>query len=353
MKSKLVILSLLLSGATIANAQTKEKYYSESWKDNFFISVGVGGQVVTNPSNFDYGFGESITPLVNISLGKFFSPVWGIRGQVAGWSGKLHTQYPFENVGKDENWYNYKKKFVALNADAMLNLTNLFCGYKEGRKFEFMFFVGPTLNISNSYSTWNLSSQLDVNHTVIIDASATNLEEDGTRTGNFNFLHYFLSYRLSVSQSVLSVSQVSLSLSQFASVLIDYGKKRTGIAVSDTLQMIANGLTTVPTHELLTFILDYVGKEPVERILVGLPKQMNNEASENMKRIEPFVRLLKKKLPAMPVEYVDERFTSVLAHRTMLEAGLKKKDRQNKALVDEISATIILQSYLENKRFAL
>ena len=146
MKSKLVILSLLLSGATVvANAQTKEKYYSESWKDNFFISVGVGGQVVTNPSNFDYGFGESITPLVNISLGKFFSPVWGIRGQVAGWSGKLHTQYPFENVGKDENWYNYKKKFVALNADAMLNLTNLFCGYKEGRKFEFMFFVGPTI----------------------------------------------------------------------------------------------------------------------------------------------------------------------------------------------------------------
>ena len=128
-------------------------------------------------------------------------------------------------------------------------------------------------------------------------------------------------------------------------IAIDYGKKRTGIAVSDTLQMIANGLTTVPTHELLAFILDYVAKEPVERILVGLPKQMN-------KRIEPFVRSLKKKLPDMPVEYVDERFTSVLAHRTMLEAGLKKKDRQNKALVDEISATIILQTYLENKRFA-
>ena len=110
-------------------------------------------------------------------------------------------------------------------------------------------------------------------------------------------------------------------------IAIDYGKKRTGIAVSDTLQMIANGLTTVPTHELLAFILDYVAKEPVERLLVGLPKQMNNEASENMKRIEPFVRSLKKKLPDMPVEYVDERFTSVLAHRTMLEAGLKKKDR--------------------------
>lgn len=131
---------------------------------------------------------------------------------------------------------------------------------------------------------------------------------------------------------------------------IDYGKKRTGIAVTDTLQLIANGLTTVPTHELLAFILDYVSKETVERILVGLPKQMNNEASENMKRIEPFVRSLQKKLPDVPVEYVDERFTSVLAHRAMLDAGLKKKDRQNKALVDEISATIILQSYMENRR---
>lgn len=132
---------------------------------------------------------------------------------------------------------------------------------------------------------------------------------------------------------------------------IDYGRKRTGIAVSDTLQMIANGLATVPTHQLLTFIQEYVTKEPVERIIVGLPKQMNNEVSENMKYIEPFVRSLKKQLPDIPVEYVDERFTSVLAHRTMLEAGLKKKDRQNKALVDEISATIILQTYLENRRF--
>ena len=132
---------------------------------------------------------------------------------------------------------------------------------------------------------------------------------------------------------------------------IDYGRKRTGLAVSDTMQIIANGLTTVPTHELLDFIAGYVQKEPVERIIIGLPKQMNNEVSENMKYIEPFVRLLKKKIPEIPVEFVDERFTSVLAHRTMLEAGLKKKDRQNKALVDEISATIILQTYLESKRF--
>lgn len=132
---------------------------------------------------------------------------------------------------------------------------------------------------------------------------------------------------------------------------IDYGRKRTGVAVSDAMQIIANGLTTVPTHELLDFITGYVQKEPVERILVGLPKQMNNEASESMKYIDPFVRSLNKRLPEIPVEFVDERFTSVLAHRTMLEAGLKKKDRQNKALVDEISATIILQTYLESKRF--
>ena len=108
-------------------------------------------------------------------------------------------------------------------------------------------------------------------------------------------------------------------------VAIDYGRKRTGIAVSDTMQIIANGLTTVPTHELLDFITNYVKQESVERIIIGLPKQMNNEVSENMKNIEPFVRSLKKRLPDMPVEYVDERFTSVLAHRTMLEAGTEEK----------------------------
>lgn len=130
---------------------------------------------------------------------------------------------------------------------------------------------------------------------------------------------------------------------------IDYGRKRSGIAVTDVLQLIPNGLATVSSNQLLQFVSDYVDKEPVERILVGLPKQMNNEASENMKYIEPFVRSLKKRLPSIPIEYVDERFTSVMAHRTMLEAGLKKKDRQNKALVDEISATIILQTYLDSK----
>ncbi len=134
---------------------------------------------------------------------------------------------------------------------------------------------------------------------------------------------------------------------------IDYGKKRTGIAVTDILQIIANGLTTVPTTELTDFLMNYLEKEPVERIIVGYPKQMNNEDSENMKRITPFVNMLRKKLPHIPVEMVDERFTSVLAHQAMIDGGLKKKARQNKALVDEISATIILQSYLESKKFKL
>ena len=134
---------------------------------------------------------------------------------------------------------------------------------------------------------------------------------------------------------------------------IDYGKKRTGLAVTDVLQIIANGLTTVPTHTLMDFILDYVKREPVEHIVVGLPKQMNNQLSENMVRIEPFVNRLRKVLPSIPVEYVDERFTSVLAHQAMLDGGLKKKDRQRKELVDEISATIILQSYMDSRKFGV
>ena len=131
---------------------------------------------------------------------------------------------------------------------------------------------------------------------------------------------------------------------------IDYGRKRTGIAVTDPMQIIANGLTTVPTHELMDFLLKYVAQEKVERIVVGHPKQMNNEDSENMKYITPFVAQLKKILPDMRVELVDERFSSEMPHQAMLDGGLKKKARQDKALVDEISATIILQSYLESRR---
>jgi len=131
---------------------------------------------------------------------------------------------------------------------------------------------------------------------------------------------------------------------------IDYGTKRTGLAVTDTLKIIANGLTTVPTHTLLDFLKGYIEKEDVERIIVGLPKQMNNEYSENMKHIRPFVKKLTALYPSIPIELYDERFTSALAQRTIIEAGLKKKDRQNKALVDEVSAVIILQSYMESLR---
>ena len=131
---------------------------------------------------------------------------------------------------------------------------------------------------------------------------------------------------------------------------LDYGRKRTGVAVSDPLQIIANGLTTVETAALFDFLQDYMRKEEVSVIVVGLPRQMNHEMSENMRRIEPFVNRLRKLYPDIPVEYFDERFSSKIAHRAMLEGGLKKKDRQNKALVDEISATIILQGYMESIR---
>jgi putative holliday junction resolvase len=131
---------------------------------------------------------------------------------------------------------------------------------------------------------------------------------------------------------------------------IDYGRKRCGIAVTDPLQLISNGLTTVSSSELFNFIVQYIQVEKVERFVVGLPKQMNNELSESMKYIEPFVQRLKRAFPDIPVEYYDERFTSKLAHRAMIDGGLKKTARQNKALVDEISAVIILQSYMESKR---
>ena len=130
---------------------------------------------------------------------------------------------------------------------------------------------------------------------------------------------------------------------------IDYGKKRTGIAVTDPLQLIANGLTAVPTAALMDFIVEYIRKEDVERIVVGQPKQPNGEDSENMERVRAFVQRLHKVLPDIPVEFFDERYTSVLAHQAMLQGGLRKKARQDKGLVDEISATIILQGWMESR----
>ncbi|TXE09504.1 Holliday junction resolvase RuvX [Gelidibacter salicanalis] len=130
---------------------------------------------------------------------------------------------------------------------------------------------------------------------------------------------------------------------------IDYGTKRTGIAVTDELQIIASGLTTVATKELIPFLKEYIAKEHVELFLVGEPKQMNNEVSESEGSIQSFLTKLTKAIPAMPVKRVDERFTSKMAVQTMIDSGLKKGQRKNKALVDEISATIILQSYLYNQ----
>ncbi len=130
---------------------------------------------------------------------------------------------------------------------------------------------------------------------------------------------------------------------------IDYGQKRTGLAATDNLQMIANGITTIETKNLEAWILDYVSKEDVCTIVMGKPTQLNGEASENMRRIEPFFNRLKKLFPDKEIVYYDERFTSVLAHQAMLTSGLGKKARQNKGLVDQISATIILQDYMESR----
>jgi putative Holliday junction resolvase len=130
---------------------------------------------------------------------------------------------------------------------------------------------------------------------------------------------------------------------------IDFGKKRTGIAVSDELQLIASGLTTVDTIILLSFIKEYTTKEKVELFLVGKPKQMNNTDSESENLIIPFLQQLKKLFPQIPVKRIDERFTSKMAFQTMIDSGMKKKQRRNKKVIDEISATIILQSYLYNK----
>lgn len=128
---------------------------------------------------------------------------------------------------------------------------------------------------------------------------------------------------------------------------IDYGKKRTGLAVTDPLQIIANGLATVSTSELFDYLKRYTSQEQVERIVIGRPTQPNGQPSENLVRVEQFVNRWRKAMPEIPIEYYDERFTSVLAHQAILDSGIgKKARRENKGLVDEISATIILQDWM-------
>jgi len=132
---------------------------------------------------------------------------------------------------------------------------------------------------------------------------------------------------------------------------IDYGGKRVGLAVTDTLQMIANGLDTISTAEVFTFLKNYLAKENVVCIVVGEPKRLNNTATHSTEMTEKFVQELKKKFPAIAVERMDERFTSKMAFQAMIDGGLKKKDRQNKETVDKVSATLILQSYLQQVNF--
>ena len=129
----------------------------------------------------------------------------------------------------------------------------------------------------------------------------------------------------------------------------DYGTKRTGIAITDELQIIASGLTTVETKQLFSFLMNYLKNENVALFVVGEPKQMNNTESESEQFIKPFIEKLNTTFPKIPVKRVDERFTSKMAFQSMIDSGLKKKQRQNKALIDEISATIILQTYLQQK----
>ncbi|MFX0558166.1 Holliday junction resolvase RuvX [Maribacter sp. CXY002] len=132
---------------------------------------------------------------------------------------------------------------------------------------------------------------------------------------------------------------------------IDYGKKRTGIAVTDELRLIASGLTTVATSDIISFLKEYIINEKVDIFVVGEPKQMDNMPSESEVLILPFIQEIKKEFPKITVERQDERFTSKMAFQTMLDSGLKKGQRKNKALIDEISATIILQSYIESNKF--
>ena len=131
---------------------------------------------------------------------------------------------------------------------------------------------------------------------------------------------------------------------------VDYGKKRCGLAVTDPLKIIPGGLATVSTSELMAFLKDYTAREQVETIVMGEPKQPNGMPSENLPRVKAFAARLRKELPDIPVVFYDERFTSVLAHKAMIDGGLRKKARQDKALVDEISATIILQDYMRSRK---
>ena len=130
---------------------------------------------------------------------------------------------------------------------------------------------------------------------------------------------------------------------------IDYGRKRTGLAVTDVLRITANPLLTIETNQLIAWLTDYFAHEPVDEVVIGHPTQMNGQESESMNYIRPFMGVFKKTFPTIPITMYDERFTSVLAHRAMIDGGMKKKNRQDKAVVDKIAACIILEGYLDSR----
>ncbi len=132
---------------------------------------------------------------------------------------------------------------------------------------------------------------------------------------------------------------------------IDYGRKRCGVAVTDVLRIVATALATVPSAQLIQYVKEYVAREPVDEIIVGLPKTLAGEASESMRYITPTINRLKKELPDIPVKFYDERFTSTLAHQAMIDSGVKKMDRRDKDAIDRMAAVIILNSYLESKSY--
>ncbi len=153
-----------------------------------------------------------------------------------------------------------------------------------------------------------------------------------------------------VSMFFITLHQFKINLGRI--VAIDYGRKRTGIAVTDPLQIIAGRLTTIPSGDVMSFLISFADREPVDSFVVGYPRQMNNSPSESVIFIDPFVDKLRKTFPDKPVFLMDERYTSKMAVQALVMGGVKKKDRQNKALIDAISATIILQSYLEYREKA-
>ena len=132
---------------------------------------------------------------------------------------------------------------------------------------------------------------------------------------------------------------------------IDFGRKRTGLAVTDILRITANPLVTIPTHTLIDWLTDYLSKEPVDEVVIGHPLQMNGQDSESMQYIQPFINRFRKVFPHIPLKEYDERFTSVIAHQAMIAGGMKKSKRQDKAVVDKIAACIILEGYLDSLRY--